>query len=592
MEKSDLAGNAVTFLHDENYLAGFQAPVLGADGWLNVDGRERVSLSGEWAFAIDIFDTGFRQRWYAYQPGSIPRAHDWNPFDAQTCMLPAVWNLHQPELFHYEGGAWYCRTISDCRENGSDRLFLRIGAANYCTRIFLDGVFLGRHMGGSTPFCVELSAHMSGSGTLMLHVENKRDPNWLPSHHFDWFNYGGPHREIALFAVPQEHIRDFFLRYNDGTILLDVETTLGLGEATLEIPELGIVANVAIADGRGRARIEALPQLWSPEAPRLFDFTLRAGADVVQDRVGFRTLDTSQNRVLLNGQPVFLRGCCVHEDDIELGRVTSQEDIRRRFRHARELGANFLRLAHYPHHEDVARIADEEGVMLWEEIPAYWSVNFEDADTRADARNQLAELIRRDRNRASVILWGLANETADTPPRNTFLGDLAGMARALDPSRLLGAACLFNQETLTIEDRLSAAIDVVGLNEYFGWYDDNVSDLRRIIDQYALGKPLVISETGCDVVAGHSGHEGDANSEAFGRRYYEDQIAAVKGHANVAGFVPWLLYDFRSARRQNAAQRGWNRKGLIAEDKVTYKGVFNVVAAFYRRCMNKDGLGG
>ena len=566
-----------------DYLNAFQTPQITADTWLNVTNRQGYALTGDWGFAIDPFDTGFRQRWFEYGADTVPRAHDWNPYQAKTCTLPGVWNLFAPELFHYEGGVWFARQIDDIRTAPGNRLILHIGAANYCARVFAGGRFIGRHLGGSTPFSVDISDHVQGRTMVLIHVENHRQPDRLPSHHFDWLHYGGLHRDIALYDLPAEHIRDVFARMDGGDVVVDVETTAGLSVAQVDIPALNLSAEVPLTGGQGQLRVAAKPRLWSPDDPFLHDVTVTAGTDTLHDRVGFRHIETSGNRVLINGQPTFLKGVCVHEDDAETGRVTSPQDIRRRFRHARELGANFLRLAHYPHHADVARIADEEGLMLWAEIPAYWSIRFDDPGTRADAQNQLAELIRRDRNRASVILWGLANETADTPPRNAFLTDLAALARRLDPSRPLAAACLFNQDTLTMQDRLAQVIDVVGINEYFGWYDDNIADLRRILDQYDLNKPLVISETGCDVLAGQQGPADAANTEAFGVRYYQNQIDAVEGHPAVAGFVPWLLYDFRSARRQNGAQRGWNRKGLIAGDKSTYKEVFGVVRDFYAR---------
>ncbi len=208
---------------------------------------------------------------------------------------------------------------------------------------------------------------------------------------------------------------------------------------------------------------------------------------------------------------------------------------------------------------------------------------FESPRTVQDSENQLSELIRRDRNRASVILWGLANETADTDARNDFMAGLATVAKRLDPSRLLSAACLYNQESLKIEDRLTDLVDVVGFNEYFGWYDEDIGDLARILDNYDLGKPLLITETGCDVVAGLAGTEDTPNSEAFGQRYFRDQIATVENHPAVSGFAPWILYDFRTERRQNRFQLGWNRKGLIAQDKSTKKRTFAEVAAFYNR---------
>ena len=263
--------------------------------------------------------------------------------------------------------------------------------------------------------------------------------------------------------------------------------------------------------------------------------------------------------------------------------AVSTRRLRRRFAHARELGANFLRLAHYPHHERAAEIADEEGMLLWEELPVYWSLAFDNAGNLQDARNQLSELVLRDRNRASVILWGWLTRPLipnPAPPSRKAWSQRSGR---LIPVARLPPPVFFNQETLTVEDSLAYLVDVVGINEHFSWNDADMVDFRRILDNYDPAKPLLISETGCDIVAGDDRPETAFNSEAFGVAYYSNQIATVEGHPAVAGFVPWLLYDFRTERRQNRAQRGWNRKGLISDDKQTRKQAFNTIAEFYSR---------
>lgn len=127
----------------------------------------------------------------------------------------------------------------------------------------------------------------------------------------------------------------------------------------------------------------------------------------MRDRVGFREIAVRGHDILLNGRSIRLRGIAVHEDDLALGRVTTETDLRRRFADARDLGCNFLRLAHYPHHERAAELADELGFLLWSEIPVYWAIDFANPATRTDAENQLRELILRDANRASVIVWGV-----------------------------------------------------------------------------------------------------------------------------------------------------------------------------------------
>ncbi len=300
--------------------------------------------------------------------------------------------------------------------------------------------------------------------------------------------------------------------------------------------------------------------------------------DGVKERIGFRTIETRGTDILLNGEPIWLKGVCVHEDDLALGKVSTEEDVRRRLRHARALGCNFLRLAHYPHHEHVARLADEEGFLLWAEVPVYWAIDFANPATLADARNQLSELILRDINRASVILWGVGNENADTDARLAFMADLAATAKRRDPSRLTAAACLINRQTFAIEDRLAEHLDVIGLNEYFGWYEPDFSGLDRLLANSDPGKPVIVSETGADALPGHRGAGRILFTEDWQASFYEHQLQRIAAAPYVQGVAAWLLYDFRTERRQTGFQKGFNRKGLIAEDKATRKLAFGAFA--------------
>lgn len=319
----------------------------------------------------------------------------------------------------------------------------------------------------------------------------------------------------------------------------------------------------------------------------LYDVTLTVGEDQVSDRVGFRRIERRGTDILLNGRPILLRGISVHEDDELTGKVTSEADIRRRFSHALELGCNFLRLAHYPHHELAAKIADEVGLMLWEEIPVYWAIDFGNPSTRRDAENQLTELIRRDRNRASVIIWSIGNENPDTDARLDFMKALATLARKEDPSRLTAAACLVNHQTLSIEDRLANHIDVIGINEYYGWYEQDFRELEVIGDNSKPDRPVLISETGAD--GDHVlGPESGLFSMAYQAEVYRKQIEILRELHYVKGMSPWILYDFRTERRQGIFQRGFNRKGLIGADKSTKKPAFDVLAAYYDELAKSD----
>jgi beta-glucuronidase len=582
------AADPYEHLHVEDYAAPFAGGRVGWREMITLAGRAPLSLDGPWRFVLDLHDEGLRQRWYAHDDTpvtawTIPRDYDDGAW--QTAPVPSCWNVLRPQWMYFEGSAWYTRAFDRPHGAPGERIFLRVGAANYEARVFLNGIFVGAHRGGSTPFFIELTGRLNDTANrLQIQVDNRRRPDRVPMNHTDWFNYGGLYREVGLVRVPATFIRDFGVALvpGSGGTRIAIDVTLSEPrdlDAHVDIEGLA-THDLRITGGFGRIEFEAAPELWSPRHPRLYDVRLKAGDDEVRDRIGFRDIAVAGERILLNGEDVFLRGICVHEDDIDAGKATSEADIRRRFEDARALGANFIRLAHYPHHERVAQIADEVGLLLWQEIPVYWAIDFANPDTFADADNQLREMIRRDRNRASVIIWGIGNENADTDARFAFMRGLAAAAREMDATRLVAAACLINRERFRIEDRLAAVLDVIGLNEYFGWYEP-LEGLAALFANSAPGKPVVISETGADALACHHGPASELFTEEHQAAVLTAQLDAVAATPYVRGIAPWILYDFRTERRQTHLQRGWNRKGLIAADKRTRKLAFATVAARY-----------
>lgn len=591
LERSKLADNALQALHDEDYDLPFNTQSLNHDGLIFMGGRPSESLNGEWTFCVDLLDTGLRQKWFSMLPEAPEdRSEPWDydPYMGETVPVPSNWAMLKEKWYFFEGSAWYTRPLDMDDVDGEKRQFLRFGAAGYDCKIFLNGDFLGNHYGASTPFCVEVTGRLrKGRNWIMACVNNTRTKDRVPMRNTDWFNYGGLYRDVCIFETPAALISDFFLYLvPDGTyskICAEVSVSgAQSGDARLSIPELSIDETIFIREGCGRVTISATPRLWSPDTPVLYDVSLTFGEDRVSDRVGFRQIERIGTDIVLNGAPLFLRGISVHEDDAKLGKVTTEEDLRRRFEHARELGCNYLRLAHYPHHELAAEIADELGFLLWEEIPVYWAIDFANRATYRDAENQLKELIKRDRNRASVIIWSVGNENPDTDERLDFMKKLAEAARLLDPTRLTSAACLVNHANNRIEDRLADYIDIIGLNEYYGWYEENFEDLAKIGENSNPDRPVVVSETGADGVIGPKGPVKGLFSEAYMAEVYRKQIATLRQLNYVKGMSPWILYDFRVERRQNIFQNGYNHKGLIAADKKTKKKAFHILAEYYR----------
>ncbi|ENF6039110.1 glycoside hydrolase family 2 [Citrobacter amalonaticus] len=596
LEKSDLADNAVECLHNEHYDRAYNVQNLNYRTLIFSGGRQRESLAGDWHFTLDLHDTGLRQKWFLMQKQDAETRkdpYDYDPYSGQTVPVPSCWQMLKDKWFYYEGSAWYTREIEYAKRDPDERVFLRIGAANYDCKIFLNHEFIGNHYGGSTPFCAELSANLkAGNNVLMICVNNTRTTDRLPLRNNDWFNYGGIYREIELIRTPRSYIHDLFIYLvpdgNYNRIAARVAVDGPAADVTLMIPELGINQILPVVDGQAEVILSVSPELWSPENPKRYKVRAMLGRDSVEDDVGFRQIEVVGTNIRLNGKSIYLRGVNCHEDDLFMGKVTSEDDIRQRFRDAKALNCNYMRLAHYPHHELAARIADEEGIMLWEEIPNYWAVDFTNLSTQRDAHNQLMELILRDRNRASVIIWSVGNENADTDERLSFMTSLVNAARDADPSRLISAACLVNHAKMKIEDRLTEYLDIIGLNEYYGWYEENFDDLIVLGKNSSPTKPVVITETGAEGVLSKDAPKTGPFSEQYMADVYRKQTEYLPKLTYVRGFTPWLLYDYRTERRQNPWQQGFNCKGLITADKKTRKAAFYVLRDFYEN-LNKAG---
>ncbi len=322
---------------------------------------------------------------------------------------------------------------------------------------------------------------------------------------------------------------------------------------------------------------------WSPGNPILYDVMLKTEEDEITDEIGFRTIDTKGRHILLNDERVFLKGICIHEESpYGDGRANSLDDAVKLLGWAKELGCNYVRLAHYPHNEYMLRMADEMGMMVWEEIPVYWTISWENEATYQNAENQLAEAINRDKNRASIIIWSMANETPNSEARNLFLGRLASKTRQLDPSRLISAALeqsdyLGNPAIKTINDPFAEVVDVLSFNQYIGWYVGLPDKCSQISWNITQEKPVLISEFGAGAKYGMHGDSLTRWTEEYQDYLYIETLKMIDKIPQIQGFSPWILVDFRSPRRPlPEIQDGWNRKGLISEKGEKKKAFFTL----------------
>jgi beta-glucuronidase len=324
---------------------------------------------------------------------------------------------------------------------------------------------------------------------------------------------------------------------------------------------------------------------WSPENPKLYKVRFTAGADQVNEEIGFRTVEVRGTQILLNGRPIFLRGICIHaEAPYRTGRAYSDQDAATLLGWAQELGANFVRLAHYPHDESMLREADRKGLLVWAENPVYWALLFDQERVYAKARQQLEEEIETSRNHAAIILWSMANETPNQEARTRFISALAARARELDSTRLITAALLVRAEgqTKIVDDPLGKVLDVIGVNEYIGWYEQHPESADRTRWRVDYQKPMIVSEFGADAKAGLHGGENERWTEEFQANIYRHQLAMLNRIPQLRGVSPWILMDFRAPRRMlPEIQNGFNRKGIIS-DQGEKKAAFYVLQKAYQ----------
>ncbi len=580
------------------------SPAQNSEGLLtNIHGRQAISLNGNWQVIIDPYEAGYYD--YRYQlrqdgyfrnqkPESKSDLIEYDFDRSMQLQVPGDWNTQRQDLFFYEGTVWYKKSF-DYQLQPDTRVFIYFGAVNYMAEVYLNGEKLGSQEGGFTPFNFEITSKLRPKDNfLIVKVDNKRRTDAVPTVMTDWWNYGGITREVMLIEVPQTFIQDYFIQLSKGSSTnvsgwIKMNGSKKIQQIKIQINEAGI-EYLCSSDEQGSAKIDLVAaklKLWSPDDPKLYTVSIFSETDTLHEQIGFRQIETKGSNILLNGRSIFLRGVCLHEEaPLRGGRAWSVDDARIVLGWAKELGCNFIRLAHYPHNEHIIRLADQLGIMVWEEIPVYWTISWESSATLTLAKNQLNEIITRDRNRAAVILWSMANETPLSEARLKFLKQLTIEARNLDPSRLITAALeshYNNKTTRVIDDPLGQFLDVLGCNEYIGWYEGLPERADQIEWQTIYDKPLIMSEFGADALYGLHGDELTRWSEEYQEDLYKHQLIMLRKISFLCGTTPWILTDFRSPRRPLPhIQDFWNRKGLIS-NRGEKKKAFYIMQKYYQQ---------
>ena len=550
------------------------------------DRRPAISLNGDWGSIVDPYFAGLfsfhhiekKNGWFLNQKAQPddPYPTEYNFYTAPKLRVPGDWNTQRESLFYYEGPMWYERDFT-YQPKEHTHIFLHVGAANYRSWFWVNGQKVCEHEGGFTAInCDVTAAVRPGSNFVVAAVDNTRLEDGVPGLETDWWNYGGLTREVSLIEMPEAFIDQYDLHLNrgEGSVIegwVHVMDSQPGTKVEVEIRELGAKASATTGDdGRAPVHFDVKGlERWSPEKPKLYKVQVRAGEDSINELMGFRTIETRGTEILLNGKPIFLQGIAVHaEAPHRTGRAWSDKDAETLLGWAKELGCNYVRLVHYPHDETMLRAADRMGILVWSENPVYWALDFDNPKVLAKAEQQLDEEMNTSRDHASIILWSMANETPNNEARTQFIETLAGRARALDPTRLITAALLVRSEghTKIVDDPLGKALDVIGMNEYIGWYEGHPESADVTEWRIDYQKPLIVSEFGAGARAGLHGGENQRWNEEYQANVYRHQLPMLNKIAQLRGMSPWVLMDFRSPNRPLAGiQDEFNRKGLISE---------------------------
>jgi beta-glucuronidase len=533
--------------------------------------RLTVDLSGIWGIPVDAEDAGLLLGWLEGVPQATPIG------------VPGSWNDQLPGARDELGPAWYERRF-DAPEMGDRELALRFGGVTYLAEVWLNGEALGGHEGGQLPFALPVATLQPEENVLVVRVDGRLAPDrvppgdvpsghrfareFLPAVPYDFFPFAGIHRKVELVATPAAGIGDVVVRTElDGeAALLQVEVEHGGGEVALALAGEAFTSPLRIEGAR----------LWSPEDPHLqrLEVELRrdgAAVDRYALDVGLRTVAVDGDRLLLNGAPIELRGFGRHEDFPVLGRGANAAVGVRDLQLMRDLGANSFRTGHYPHDEETLDAADRLGLLVVAETPSvalYFAAEGLERRTELSSR-YVEELIARDRNRACVVAWSVANEPhAYTPAGGEALAGLCALARSLDATRPVTYASFQH------DDPGAHAVDFLSLNRYPAWYTDP-GDIETGIAAFAAeldvlherhGKPIVITEFGADALPGAHADPPAMWSEEYQAALIGRLLDTTEARPFVAGAQVWTFADFATAQAEHRPH-ATNFKGVFTRDR-------------------------
>ncbi len=546
--------------------------------------RDLIDLSGFFNFKLDPDKVGERENWQ----GGIGQC--------RLIAVPASWNEQFLDIRDYLGSAWYLKRFHLSSEWRKKLVWLRIGSANYYAKVWLNGEFVGEHEGGYLPFEFDISdkVKFGEENLLAVEVNNELSPTRVPPGNmspedephrsypdvnFDFFPYGGIHRPVYLFSTPKSYIEDITvvtqIEGNNGIVDYRIDKHGGdIEKAYVHLSDKGVSLDREVKFqeniAKGRLVIDGAI-FWSPENPHLYELSVELdSSEGIVDKyslpIGIRTIEVKGEKLCLNGKPIFLKGFGKHEDFPVIGKGLNLPLIIKDYSLMRWIGANSFRTSHYPYSEEMMDLADREGFLVIDEIPAVGLFFGKGIDKRlALCKQYISELISRDKNHPGVIIWSIANEPHSTKPEaKGFFKQLYDHAKKIDPSRLVTLVSM-----LGLKEEALEYLDLICLNRYYGWYTQPGQldlacqkldkELDKLFDVHK--KPIILSEFGAGAIAGAHSMPPEMFTEEYQAEFIRSYCEILESKSFVVGEHVWCFADFKTAQAPHRIIL--NRKGVF-----------------------------
>ncbi|XP_050457603.1 beta-glucuronidase isoform X1 [Cataglyphis hispanica] len=591
------------------YEEAFPTPLPGLLYPRESESREVKSLDGLWDFVVSPEGDalrGYREGWYALDDLS-------KVGEMMKMPVPSSYNdiTTSRNLRDHVGAVWYQRTFFVPSSWRDQRVFIRFGSVNYLAQVWVNGVLVTNHEMGHLPFEAEISSYLTfgGENRVTVAVDNTLLQTSVPqgrivemitdngtvhmqTYTFDFFNYAGIHRSVLLYTAPRVYVEDITVRtglIGDVGIVKYIIQPAGLREeeipicrVTLYDAEQVLAIKEPIYGLSGTIKVPFV-KLWWPRGMEskpgyLYTLEVRLSVanvtkpDIYRLPIGIRTLLWTNTSLLLNDRPVYMRGFGRHEDSAIRGRGFDLVTAVRDHELLKWIGANAYRTSHYPYSDEVLDMADRLGFLVIDECPSVDTENFSPS-LLSRHKDSISELIRRDKNRPSVIMWSLANEPrTQLPQAEEYFKQIAHHAKAVDSTRPVTIALARGVQ----EDKAGQFLDVISFNRYNAWYS-NAGRMDMITDRVhgeaeawhrKYNKPVLMSEYGADTMPGLHELPEYVWSEEYQKELLSKHFEAFDRLRHEGFFIGefiWNFADFRTA--QTYTRVGGNKKGIFTRDR-------------------------